>query len=76
MGLTARSLIRTWAGTFQHYPAKSERTDTEAKNPDGCMEPEPTVLDSLRRAVDAMPDDVPLRVHLATLLLRVEAQAR
>ena len=34
------------------------------------MEPEPTVLDSLRRAVDAMPDDVPLRVHLATLLLR------
>ena len=34
------------------------------------MEPEPTVLDSLRRAVEAMPDDVPLRVHLATLLLR------
>jgi AAA+ superfamily predicted ATPase len=34
------------------------------------MEPEPTVLDSLRRAVDAMPDDVPLRLHLATLLLR------
>jgi SpoVK/Ycf46/Vps4 family AAA+-type ATPase len=33
------------------------------------MEPEPTVLDSLRRAVEAMPDDVPLRVHLATLLL-------
>ena len=34
------------------------------------MEPEPSVLDSLRRAVEAMPDDVPLRLHLATLLLR------
>ena len=34
------------------------------------MEPEPSVLDSLRTAVDAMPDDVPLRLHLATLLLR------
>jgi AAA+ superfamily predicted ATPase len=34
------------------------------------MEPEPTVLDSLRRAIEAMPDDVPLRLHLATLLLR------
>jgi predicted Zn-dependent protease len=34
------------------------------------MEPEPTVLDSLRRAVAAMPDDVPLRLHLATLLMR------
>jgi SpoVK/Ycf46/Vps4 family AAA+-type ATPase len=34
------------------------------------MEPEPTVLDSLRRAVEAMPDDVPLRLHLAALLLR------
>ena len=34
------------------------------------MEPESTVLDSLRRAVEAMPDDVPLRLHLATLLLR------
>jgi AAA+ superfamily predicted ATPase len=33
------------------------------------MEPEPTVLDSLRKAVDAMPDDVPLRLHLATMLL-------
>jgi SpoVK/Ycf46/Vps4 family AAA+-type ATPase len=33
------------------------------------MEPEPTVLDSLRKAVEAMPDDVPLRLHLATLLL-------
>ena len=33
------------------------------------MEPESTVLDSLRRAVEAMPDEVPLRVHLATLLL-------
>jgi SpoVK/Ycf46/Vps4 family AAA+-type ATPase len=33
------------------------------------MEPEPTVLDSLRKAVDAMPDDVPLRLHLAGLLL-------
>ena len=33
------------------------------------MEPDPTVLDSLRKAVDAMPDDVPLRLHLATLLL-------
>jgi SpoVK/Ycf46/Vps4 family AAA+-type ATPase len=27
------------------------------------------VLDSLRRAVDAQPDDVPLRLHLATLLI-------
>jgi len=34
------------------------------------MEPEPTVLDSLRKAVESMPDDVPLRLHLATLLLR------
>ena len=34
------------------------------------MEPEPTVLDSLRRAVEAMPEDVPLRLHLATLLMR------
>ena len=34
------------------------------------MEPEPSVLESLRRAVDAMPDDVPLRLHLATMLLR------
>ena len=34
------------------------------------MEPEPTVLDSLRKAVEAMPDDVPLRLHLASLLLR------
>src|SRR5580704_6809388 len=33
------------------------------------MESEPTVLDSLRKAVEAMPDDVPLRLHLATLLL-------
>src|SRR5215475_2924845 len=38
--------------------------------PDGCMEPEPTVLDSLRKAVEAMPDDVPLRLHLATMLLQ------
>ena len=30
------------------------------------MEPEPTVLDCLRKAVEAMPDDVPLRLHLAT----------
>jgi SpoVK/Ycf46/Vps4 family AAA+-type ATPase len=34
------------------------------------MEPEPTVLDSLRKAIDAMPDDVPLRLHLATMLLQ------
>jgi SpoVK/Ycf46/Vps4 family AAA+-type ATPase len=34
------------------------------------MEPEPTVLDSLRKAVEAMPDDLPLRLHLATMLLR------
>jgi AAA+ superfamily predicted ATPase len=34
------------------------------------MEPDPTVLESLRKAVDAMPDDVPLRLHLATQLLR------
>jgi AAA+ superfamily predicted ATPase len=34
------------------------------------MEPELTVLDSLRKAVEAMPDDVPLRVHLATMLLQ------
>jgi SpoVK/Ycf46/Vps4 family AAA+-type ATPase len=33
------------------------------------MEPEPTVLDSLRKAINAMPEDVPLRLHLATLLL-------
>jgi len=34
------------------------------------MEPEPTVLDSLRKAVEAMPDDLPLRLHLATMLLQ------
>jgi AAA+ superfamily predicted ATPase len=34
------------------------------------MEPDPTVLESLRKAVDAMPDDVPLRLHLAAQLLR------
>jgi SpoVK/Ycf46/Vps4 family AAA+-type ATPase len=33
------------------------------------MEPDP-VLESLRNAVAAMPDDVPLRLHLAGLLLR------
>src|SRR6202035_5151515 len=38
------------------------------------MEPEPTVLDSLRKAVDTMPDDVPLRLHLATLLLAAGQQ--
>src|SRR6202041_111564 len=35
----------------------------------GRMEPEP-LLDSLRNAVTAMPDDVPLRLHLATMLMR------
>jgi AAA+ superfamily predicted ATPase len=34
------------------------------------MEPEPTVLDSLRKAVETMPDDVPLRLHLASMLLQ------
>jgi AAA+ superfamily predicted ATPase len=34
------------------------------------MEPEPAVLESLRNAVAAMPDDVPLRLHLASMLLR------
>ena len=34
------------------------------------MEPEPTVLDSLRKAVEALPEDVPLRLHLATMLLQ------
>jgi AAA+ superfamily predicted ATPase len=34
------------------------------------MESEPAVLESLRNAVAAMPDDVPLRLHLASLLLR------
>jgi AAA+ superfamily predicted ATPase len=34
------------------------------------MEPEPAVLESLRNAVAAMPDDVPLRLHLAELLQR------
>ena len=33
------------------------------------MDPEP-LLDSLRNAVAAMPDDLPLRLHLATMLLR------
>jgi AAA+ superfamily predicted ATPase len=36
------------------------------------MEPEPSVLESLRAAVAALPDDVPLRIHLATLLLQVD----
>src|SRR6266516_3379158 len=44
--------------------------ETTSNGPDGCMEPEPTVLDSLRKAVEAMPDDVPLRLHLATMLLQ------
>jgi AAA+ superfamily predicted ATPase len=35
------------------------------------MEPDP-LLDSLRNAVAAMPDDVPLRLHLAALLLRAD----
>src|ERR1700743_801678 len=38
--------------------------------PDGRMDPDPTVLASLRRPVEAMPDDVPLRVHLASLLMQ------
>ena len=33
------------------------------------MDRDPTLLASLRRAVDAMPDDVSLRLHLAALLL-------
>jgi AAA+ superfamily predicted ATPase len=33
------------------------------------MEPDPTLLESLRKAVAAMPDDVPLRMHLAQRLL-------
>jgi SpoVK/Ycf46/Vps4 family AAA+-type ATPase len=32
------------------------------------MNPEPEVLDSLRKAVEAMPDDLTLRLHLATML--------
>src|SRR6516164_7871623 len=36
---------------------------------DDCMEVDPSVLDSLRKAVEAMPGDVPLRVHLATMLM-------
>src|ERR1700733_9705844 len=36
---------------------------------DTAMEPQPPVLDSLRKAVESMPDDVPLRLHLATMLL-------
>jgi SpoVK/Ycf46/Vps4 family AAA+-type ATPase len=47
-----------------------EQADKNFDAPDGCMEPESTVLDSLRKAVEAMPQDVPLRLHLATLLLR------
>ena len=34
------------------------------------MDAEPSLLASLRKAVEAMPDDVLLRVHLATLLLQ------
>ena len=33
------------------------------------MNPEQPLLDSMRKAVEAMPDDVPLRVHLATMLM-------
>jgi len=36
------------------------------------MKPEPSVLESLRAAVAALPDDVPLRIHLATLLLQAD----
>src|SRR2546430_10337316 len=49
-----------------------ELADATSTGPDGCMEPEPSVLDSLRKAVEAMPDEVPLRLHLATMLLRAE----
>src|ERR1700753_4437724 len=34
------------------------------------MEPDLTVLASLRKAVEAMPDDVPRRVNLPSLLLQ------
>jgi AAA+ superfamily predicted ATPase len=33
------------------------------------MEADQSVLDSLRKAVEAMPHDVPLRTHLATMLM-------
>jgi AAA+ superfamily predicted ATPase len=33
------------------------------------MEPEPAVIASLRKAVEALPDDLALRLHLASLLL-------
>jgi SpoVK/Ycf46/Vps4 family AAA+-type ATPase len=33
------------------------------------MNPEQPLLDSMRKAVEAMPDDVPLRLHLATMLM-------
>jgi len=33
------------------------------------MHPLPEVIESLRRAVEAMPDDLPLRLHLARLLV-------
>jgi hypothetical protein len=34
------------------------------------MEADPSTLDSLRKAVETMPDDLPLRVHLALTLMR------
>jgi SpoVK/Ycf46/Vps4 family AAA+-type ATPase len=39
------------------------------------MEPDPTLLESLRKAVAAMPDDVPLRIHLAQALLAAGERA-
>jgi AAA+ superfamily predicted ATPase len=33
------------------------------------MAGDPALIDSLRKAVDAMPDDIALRMHLATLLI-------
>src|SRR5215471_20364108 len=36
---------------------------------DCWMEGDSSVLDSLRKAVEVMPDDVPLRAHLATMLM-------
>ena len=68
-GLPGGLVTELWACRTRALPCKGTR-ETTSNGPDGCMEPEPTVLDSLRKAVEAMPDDVPLRLHLATMLLQ------
>jgi hypothetical protein len=42
---------------------------------DGLLEAHSSLLDSLRQAVEAMPGDLPLRVHLAACSRREPCRA-